>query len=380
MTIDIITIVAASVVLLLAVLTPLLSPWFRRFRQSETEPVSDASLLPPVTIIVTAHDNTPELSRHLPKLLAQDYPAGFQIVVVSDEGDSDTEDLLKQLNDDRLYATFVPDTSRYMSRKKLAVTLGVKAARFDWIILLDAFSEPATPQWLQLMARHFTGETTFVLGYCNYADDAKPYQRYERLRTACVMLRKAAQYTAFRSCGCNIAFRKQDFLAEDGYRGSLELTRGEYDFLVNKFAIKGQTAIEASPEAHVIDEAPSHKTWLNSHLYYLSIRPTLAPSGRQILRSFTDNLGLHLSFLLTVATLVFAILTQRWLLCGVAVVALIVAYVLRLLTTSRVLKQMDVDIPVWQTPFYELSLIWHGFNYWLRYRFADKYTFTSHKQ
>lgn len=380
MNIDTITIIASAVVLLLSVLTPLLSPWFRRFRESDKEPVGDPTLLPPVTIIVTAHDNTPELARQLPKLLQQDYPAGFQIVVVSDEGDSDTEDLIKQLNDDRVYYTFVPDSSRYMSRKKLAVTIGVKAARFDWIILLDAGAEPASTLWLQHMARHFTGDTTFVIGYCNYAEEAKPYCRYERLRTNTVMLRKADQYTAFRGCGCNIALRKQDFLSEDGYRGSLELTRGEYDYLVNKFARKGETAIETSPEAHVIDDEPTHKTWLNSHLYYLSIRQALERSARQKLRSFVDHFAHHLSFLLAVAAIVFAVLTQRWLLCGVGVLSLILSYTIRLITTKRVLTSTGTELPVWLTPFYELSVVWHNLNYWLRYRLADKYDFTTHKQ
>lgn len=380
MSIDLITIIAGSATLLLAVLTPLLSPWFRRIRKTEDEGQDEACMLPPVTVIVTAHDNAPELSRHLPQLLAQDYPAGFQVVVVADEGDSDTDDLIKQLNDDRLYSTFVPATSRYMSRKKLAVTIGVKAARFDWIVLLDPECEPASKLWLQHMAQHFRGNTSFVMGYCNYDDEAKPYQRYEQLRTSLVMLRKARDFTPYRGCGCNIAMRKQDFLAEDGYRGSLEYVRGEYDYLVNKFAKKGETAIETAPEAHVVYEAPSHKQWTNAHLYYLSIRKGMLRSGRQMLRSFTDNAALHLSFVLSLAAIVFAVLTQRWLLCGIAGLSLVIGYSMRLVFTNRALKAMSLSVPLWRTPFYELSVAWHGLAYWLRYRHADKNDFTSHKQ
>lgn len=84
---------------------------------------------PPVSIIVTPHDKAYELDQHLPLLLEQDYPAPFRIIVVFWRGESDTDDVLKKYAaNPHLYATYIPDSSRYMSRKKLAITVGEKAA------------------------------------------------------------------------------------------------------------------------------------------------------------------------------------------------------------------------------------------------------------
>ncbi|MBP5712258.1 MAG: hypothetical protein J6W77_04550 [Prevotella sp.] len=87
---------------------------------------------PRISILITAHDNAMELDNHLPTLLSQDYPGIFEVIVVAEKGDGSTEDVLKRyLNNRLLYYTFIPDSSRYMSRKKLMITLGVKAARYE---------------------------------------------------------------------------------------------------------------------------------------------------------------------------------------------------------------------------------------------------------
>ena len=92
----------------------------------EVKEMAEASCdYPPVSIIVTPHDKAYELDQHLPLLLEQDYPAPFRIIVVFWRGESETDDVLKKYAaNPHLYATYIPDSSRYMSRKKLAITVG----------------------------------------------------------------------------------------------------------------------------------------------------------------------------------------------------------------------------------------------------------------
>ena len=101
----------------------------------EVKEMAEASYdYPPVSIIVTPHDKAYELDQHLPLLLEQDYPAPFRIIVVFWRGESDTDDVLKKYAaNPHLYATYIPDSSRYMSRKKLAITVGEKAATTEWL-------------------------------------------------------------------------------------------------------------------------------------------------------------------------------------------------------------------------------------------------------
>ena len=75
MTISLTTIIAGAAVVLLAILGSLINPFLRSLRFPKTEeneedtPVSKE----PITVIITAHDNLPELERNLPLFLKQQY-------------------------------------------------------------------------------------------------------------------------------------------------------------------------------------------------------------------------------------------------------------------------------------------------------------------
>ncbi|MBR5697778.1 MAG: glycosyl transferase family 2 [Prevotella sp.] len=420
---DTITLILGAAVLLLAVLTALLSP-FRRDKLPETskEPSEEPSEAPsadiatdetnqtplpsggvgggyPLTLLVTVQNKQAHLlRRHLPQLLSQEYEAGYEVVVVAEKGDSDTEDILNSYaGNPLLYATYVPDSSRYMSRKKLAITLGVKAAHNEWIVMTDAYCSPAGNHWLQALASHIADNTTneanqtplpsggagggcsLIIGYSNYDDEARPYYRFERLQQACYTMREARRATAYRAMGCNVVFRKSEFIEGDGYRGNLEHTRGEYDFLVNKYARRHLTAVANEPEAWVIDDAPTRHEWRSRHIYYMHTRKHLARSFRHRLLPFIDEFALHLCFLAAIGIGVFAGLTSRWILLGISIVALVLNICLRTSFARKAVRAYGEDIASWRLYPYELSGIWHKLYQHLRYWRANKTDFTTHK-
>ena len=124
------TIIAGAVVVLLAVLGSLINPFLRSLRFQKTEAAENQ---PPVSILITAHDNLAELERNLPMFLRQQYAADYQVIVVCQSTDGETQDFLKRTaaENPHLYYTYIPESSRYMSRKKLQIALGVKAAKHE---------------------------------------------------------------------------------------------------------------------------------------------------------------------------------------------------------------------------------------------------------
>ena len=439
---DTITLILGAAIIILAVLTSLLSP-FRRDKlidtlrsfdvekpnedvlsplRSESAPADRAETMrsldveapsddlstsqhlnistsQPLTLLITVQQKQAQmLERHLPQFLSQDYAPGFEVVVVAEKGDSDTEDVLNRYaGNPLLYSTYIPDSSRYMSRKKLAITLGVKAAHNEWIVMTDAFCSPSGNHWLQAIASHIADNTTdeanqvhlpsegdgggynLIIGYSNYDDEARPYYRFERLQQACYTMREARRGKAYRAMGCNVAFRKSEFIAGDGFRGNLEHTRGEYDFLVNKFSQRRSTAVANEPDAWIIDDAPTRHEWRSRHIYYMHTRKYLARSFRHRLLPFIDELALHLCFLAIIGIGVFAGLTSRWILLGAAVVALVIAVCMRTSFARKTVRAYGEDIASWRLYPYELSGIWHKLYQHLRYWRADKAGFTSHK-
>ena len=121
MTISLTTIIAGAAVVLLAILGSLINPFLRSLRFPKTEeneedtPVSKE----PITVIITAHDNLPELERNLPLFLKQQYAADYQVIVVCQSTDAETQDYLKRLSAENphLYYTYILVSYRLMSRK-----------------------------------------------------------------------------------------------------------------------------------------------------------------------------------------------------------------------------------------------------------------------
>jgi hypothetical protein len=179
--------------------------------------------------------------------------------------------------------------------------------------------------------------------------------------------------------GSNIAFRKSEFIQGDGFRGNLQDTRGEYEFMVNKYARRRLTAVATERDAWIIDDAPSRHTWLTHNIYYMHTRKHLKRSLSHRFLPFLNEVGIHLTFVACLAIIAFAALTQRWVLLGVAIAALVATIILRTWIARKVIVAYDEDIAAWRVYPYELSWLWHKCYHRLRYWRANKSDFTSHK-
>lgn len=372
------TIIAGAVVVLLAVLGSLINPFLRSLRFQKTETAENQ---PPVSILITAHDNLAELERNLPMFLRQQYAADYQVIVVCQSTDGETQDFLKRTaaENPHLYYTYIPESSRYMSRKKLQITLGVKAAKHEWIILTEPNCRPSNDKWLQTMVRQCQDPNHLVLGYVALDEETKSVHRFDSIRKAYYVLRRAQQTYGYRSHMPNVAFRKSDFMKEQGYQGNLEYVRGEYDFLVNKYALYGDTATELDCDAWLIREAPSNKSWHNAHLYLQASRKSLERAGSMRTLMFFDHLMPHLSLIATLAVAAYSILMKNWILTGCAGFSFLLLFIVRMLIANKAIRHFDDGISMFKLPFFEYGIIWRNLATKLRYWRADKNDFTSHK-
>ena len=372
------TIIAGAVVVLLAVLGSLINPFLRSLHFQKTETAENQ---PPVSILITAHDNLAELERNLPMFLRQQYAADYQVIVVCQSTDGETQDFLKRTaaENPHLYYTYIPESSRYMSRKKLQITLGVKAAKHEWIVLTEPNCRPSNDKWLQTMVRQCQDPNHLVLGYVALDEETKSVRRFDSIRKAYYVLRRAQQTYGYRSHMPNVAFRKSDFMKEQGYQGNLEYVRGEYDFLVNKYALCGDTATELDCDAWLIREAPSSKSWHNAQLYLQASRKSLERAGSMRTLMFFDHLMPHLSLIATLAVAAYSILMKNWILTGCAGFSFLLLFIVRMLIANKAIKHFDDGIAMFKLPFFEYGIIWRNLATKLRYWRADKNDFTSHK-
>lgn len=230
--------------------------------------------LPRASVVIPCCNQADTLRKNLPAFLKQDLSA-FEIIIVDEASTDETRALVNHLSSEysNLRYTFVPASSRYVDRRKLAITLGVRAARAPWVVLTEADCQPADASWLRLLTSRFSDEYDFVLGYANYVDDGMQMSRdaiFNRLRRQLLRYRAAfgthrfwsRQFAvpvgkAFGGDVSNMAVRKSWFMENKGYADSLNVSCGEDDLLVDALSRKSRTLIEVRPETAILQSLPS---------------------------------------------------------------------------------------------------------------------------
>ncbi len=215
--------------------------------------VSFLSDKPPVSVIICAKDEVDNLRKFLPFVLEQDYP-DFEIIVVNDGSTDETETLLNELKKTytSLRTTFVPVGATNLSSKKLALTLGIKAAKNDWLLFTDADCMPEDKTWISRMARNFNPGIEFVLGYGAYLQKKGWVNKlitYDTLFNALQYLGLAFYGKPYMGVGRNMAYRKEVFFRQKGFASTLHLRSGDDDLMVNHAANRFNTKIEIAPDS-----------------------------------------------------------------------------------------------------------------------------------
>ena len=279
--------VAAGVLLLLFVLQIY---WYSRYlaaparkmrRDKKTNSNANANNpLPGVSVILCAHNEGYNLSTYLPALLTQDYPT-YEVIVVNDGSEDNTQDVVKQFmaSDPRLHLTFVPYGARVRSTKKLALTLGAKAAQYDYLLLTDADCVPESNQWIRSMMAGFgeQGQKDIVLGFGAYFPEEGHVNRLVRFDT----LFNGLHYLGAAICGHpymgvgrNLAYRKSLFFETGGFTHLMQTRAGDDDLFVNHTATKANTAVAVNPESYTWSLAKKTlREWLQQKRRHLSVSP-----------------------------------------------------------------------------------------------------------
>lgn len=225
----------------------------RPLRQAKRRQMQQGQAKPAVSVIVYAKNESENLKKHLPALLNQSYPE-YEIVVVNDGSTDESDEVLKTFKNeyDHLYHTYIPEDVKYLSRKKLALTVGIKAAKHDILLFTEANCEPMGKNWISAMARNYTSRTNIILGFCAYGYHKGFFHKlvaYDNLITGLQYISSALTGNPYTGNGRNLSYRKDLFFAHKGYYKSLSLHAGDDDLFINESANAQNTWVEYSPES-----------------------------------------------------------------------------------------------------------------------------------
>lgn len=264
--------------LLASVLVQLLyaAYYFLPFARRPAEP-APAEPLEPVSVLVCAHNEAENLRRLLPLLLTQDYPAGFELLLIDDRSDDDTFLVMQQLTQyyPHVRLVTVSATPAGLSPKKYALTLGIKSARYSRLVFLDADCVPASPQWIRHMSSGFQRPADLVLGYSPYLEEStflNKLIRFETFLTGAQYLSFAWRGQPYMGVGRNLAYTRQVFHLTKGFASHIRSLGGDDDLLVQDAVAQGvRVAVVAEPAAHTLSEpARSWGAWWRQKRRHLS--------------------------------------------------------------------------------------------------------------
>ena len=380
MTFDTLTIIICAALAILGILDIIASPLMRRPKSQQNNDNaadSDDNTLPSVSIVLAVHDGEVETERNLPLLLSQDYQGEYEVIVVDESSTDETAEVLKRLknNHKNLYVTFIPDSSHYVSRRKLALTIGVKAARHEWILFTDADCHPADNQWLKAMAQHCSHDTELVLGATRYDVNATDYERVERIICWWRNAYEAQKRDVYAYQGHNMMFRRKRFIEGNGFLASLKLLRGEYDFLANEYGKKGKAVVADSLKATMIQDAPTKKSWINDHLYFIETRKYLDNGFAYSFLKRADTALQHINIIAQIAVLAAGLSTQRYDMVLAAALFMILTYAAKVFTASKAMKDDGETIRQWKVPLLVSTIMWRDIWLKIKHSRCDKYDF-----
>jgi glycosyltransferase involved in cell wall biosynthesis len=323
-------------------------PLLKKIKYSSTSPLLTEDKNN-VSIIITARNEAENLKKFLPSILNQKYKGDFEVIVVLDTCTDNSKRILLDFQEkyDNLYFTEVFQERKFDKYKKLAILIGVKAAKYENLLFIDADCNPSSNKWLEAIAEKFDNYD-LILGYGGIFKEkgfTNLIYRYDTVYNAALYLSAALRGKPYMAVGRNMAYKKHLFNKVGGFKKHYHLPSGNDDLFVKDVAKHAKTTICIKPEAFVYTYSPKKL----KELFFKKIRHTsISKYYRTKTKIFlaVDSLSRMIFFPYFIFSLIFLIATQVNL-----------AEILLYLTVAKALAEIIVLKPVFKH-FNEEKLFW----------------------
>lgn len=217
----------------------------------------------PISVIVCARDAHDYLIDLIPAVLSQDYP-DFELVIVNDCSQDETEEFLKEVvrNNPKVKLVNLTQNLNFFKGKKFPLSMGIKSAQHDLLVLTDADCLPTSEKWLRNIVESYDKDTEIVLGYGPYSEYKgllNKLIRFDTLYIAMQYLSLALAKKPYMGVGRNLSYRKRTFFKNKGFISHYNIPSGDDDLFISQVANRNNTRICIDIENRVISEPK--KTW-----------------------------------------------------------------------------------------------------------------------
>ena len=208
----------------------------------------------PVSVVICARDEDENLARNLPGVLVQSYPSTSEVVVVNDNSVDDSKYILQELKKTfkSLNVVELTQEAKLINGKKYPLSVGIREAKHEVLLLTDADCVPASEYWIQKMQDGYDKEVEIVLGYGAYHKQPgilNKLIRFETFHTALQYLSYALAGIPYMGVGRNLSYKKDLFIRNKGFSSINHIPSGDDDLFINKVATGKNTAVIIDPDA-----------------------------------------------------------------------------------------------------------------------------------
>ena len=311
---------------------------------------------PPVSVVLTARNDAAWLRENLVYLLEQDYP-NFEVVVVDYLSQDETQFVLKLLRDYYKHLKVVPfkEDVNLFQGKKYPLSIGIKSAANDILLLADPDCTPKNLNWLRGIVRGYGNkETQIVLGYCGVKRTKTLLgclQQYDTLSYGAQYLGSALLGHPYTGSGRNLSYRRSFFFKQGAFISHYDVADGSDDLFVYQNAERHNTAICIDADACLTAEPKkTFAQWRDER------RHRVATRNRHSLASRLGEQMLPASNLVFYAA-VAALLVRHTEIWPVVAAAAIIKWAWQIVCFSRLTKRFDGGHIHFAAPLLEIYFI-----------------------
>ena len=322
----------------------------------------------PISVIVCAKNEEENVKNFLPLLFNQNYP-DFEVVLIDDASSDETLEIFEVF--EKLHSNVklvkVENNEAFWGNKKFALTLGIKAAKNEYLLFTDADCYPTSTEWITQMSSQFTQQKTIVLGYGAYEKIKGSFLnkiiRFETLITATQYFSWTKLGKPYMGVGRNMAYKREEFFKTNGFIEHMKLRSGDDDLFINQASNAKNTTICFTPESFTYSKPKvTFQDWFTQKRRHVSTAKNYKSFDRMQLAVFYIS---QLLFLI-LPIILLAFLYQWILVLSLIVFRYIFAWI-SLGYSAGKLKEKDV---MYWFPIIEISLILTQLNVFITNTFS----------
>ncbi len=231
--------------------------------------------LPAVSIVICAKNEYEKLKKYLPAVLDQDYPE-YEVVVVNDASDDNSHELLTEyaMAHKKLQVVHIEKDLNFFKGKKFPLSIGIKSAKNEILLLTDADCQPRSNQWIRSIAQAYDHQTEVVIGYSPYKLKRTLLNmliRFDTLHIALQYLSFAKAGIPYMGVGRNLSYKKSLFYQQKGFISHYAIHSGDDDLFINQVARRKNTSVVMEPDSQTVsDPKKTFRSWFRQKKRHLS--------------------------------------------------------------------------------------------------------------